>query len=191
MLSVEPRLMGPILNFLKPKEDEQDPVALIEAFLLCRRFNYPVPEWVLESLTEVFETFYRSAGKENLHKLFGLSIGIGKADAFSERRQAMRDVALALEVRKLIAMFNLSVEDAAYMVTERLAGEGAQLEMETVQKKFSAQRWKGFLPWLDEIEQTEGSRFTNEEKAQSLDRYPKHAIPDKILKKYSPKKQPR
>ena len=101
-------------------QETKNPILAIEAFLIAREMKLYPPMWVLDWLEKSFKTFHDAQGKQSFDKILGLVPGRGQSPLFKTLIEEERDQMLALDMWRLIVLFNVSIDRAAEMVARRL-----------------------------------------------------------------------
>lgn len=101
-------------------EKTDNPVYVIETFIISYRNGLYPPIWVLSWLCDHFEDWAENAGRKTLDKAFELTAGKGQTKPFEKIDIAWRNDNLCLEVWRLRHVFDISLDDACSMVSARL-----------------------------------------------------------------------
>lgn len=118
MLSAESRLLLKMRQ--RQFEETKNPIFAIEAFLIARGEKLFPPMWVLDWLGTAFKTFHDAQGMQSLERILGLVPGRGQSLLFKALIENQRDEMLAVDMWRVIVLFNTSIETAAEMVISRL-----------------------------------------------------------------------
>ncbi|GAV20824.1 hypothetical protein MMIC_P1799 [Mariprofundus micogutta] len=106
------------------KKDEFDrtknPIIAMEAFVISHKVGLFPPMWVLNFFANGFEEYHEALGKISLDRVLGLVRGKGQTNAFKELINKDRNENVALEAYRLRHLFNISIEEAAFMVFRRI-----------------------------------------------------------------------
>lgn len=135
---------------------ENDPLLLMETFLLCHGQGYPCPSFVLDWLHSALLFYFNSRGKSpdsgkavNLAKELGLVRG-GHLTVFRERELQGGQYQAAFNAHVLHKLRGISRESACGKVAERLhektGGEG-ECPVEGVVKAYKKRVKKNKLSW--------------------------------------------
>lgn len=100
--------------------EEQNPVYVVEAFLMAYRLGLFPPLWVMEYAVKAFECWHKSNGRKELGECFGLKLDTGQKSAFRKLLLADRDEDFCYEVLKLQVLFDYSADKACNMVSRKL-----------------------------------------------------------------------
>ncbi len=112
-----------MLNHVKKNqfEETQDPIYILEAFLLAHENGVIPPAWTYDYLAQGFRTFLKSDGKKTLDFLLGFKAGKGPGDSpFKKRYLYARDLSLYLAMYRLQEWFGLSQYKAATLISRKL-----------------------------------------------------------------------
>lgn len=184
-LDLDSELMIPLVCKEGAFKETENPVYLIEAFLLAHEAGMYPPMWVLNRIAEVFREYHASNGNKDLNKLFGFKRGVGQSNAFQNIFEEYRDQCLTRDVFKLNVLFGISIEDAAYMAASRLAetpgwnmteAEVKEISGETLKDKY-LKKWKKV--WDNKWTKKHVTEMSKEEKIAFLKLFPSHSIPPK------------
>lgn len=185
-LDLDPTVMLPLACKENSFRGTQNPVYLIEAFLLAHESGYYPPMWVLSRIAEVFREYHASNGDKDIEKLFGFKSGVGRTSAFQTLIEEERDELLTVDVFKLNVLFKISIEDASYMVASRLAESPdwnktsvdiKEISAETIKDKY-LRKWKKI--WDNEYLRRKIKVMPREAKIAFLKAFPMHSIPPKF-----------
>lgn len=184
-LDLDSDLMIPLVCKKDAFKETENPVHLIEAFLLAHEAGMYPPMWVLNKIAEVFREYHASNGNKDLDKLFGFKRGVGQSKAFQNIFEEYRDQCLTRDVFKLNVLFGISIEDAAHMTASRLAEMPSwnttvldikEISGETLKDKY-LKKWKKV--WDNKWTKKHVTEMSKEEKIAFLKLFPKHSIPPK------------
>jgi hypothetical protein len=173
-------------------EESKNPVYALEAFLIAREADLEIPSWTLSWLDGPFKEFYASSGKKNLNELLGFSRGQGQqGTAFKALAVAERNDILLRDIARLRSHFNMSLEEASYMVARRLEETPLAEFNRTVfkVKKDITDRTLRDLyssePIYEQIEKQFRKRpWTEKDKAKYLELYPPDSLPLRLSSQF-------
>lgn len=170
-------------------EEPPNPVYVLQAFLLCRQRGENPPEWVMRWIEKGFKEYSESYGREDLDALLGFTEGKGKDPAFKRDLIEHRNDTLLTDIALLRGIFDLSLDQAAYMVERRLE--------ETPESEFNKSEWPIGRPKArrlrdlyardpiykgteKDIQKTFGDRWTEKDKREYLKQYPDDSFPEEL-----------
>jgi hypothetical protein len=98
-------------NLEERYDNDQNPVWLMDAFIMAHKYGLSIPKWVRDKLNQVFQDFVADP-KASLDTLMGCKKGRGQAPARADVAKRGRDVLLATAVDVLRRHTNMSVSEA-------------------------------------------------------------------------------
>ncbi len=131
-----------IRRYISSFQDEKrfsqtkNPVYVIKAFVEADEKGTCPPPWALNFVAKVFKEFDASNGKKELNKLLGFKKGKGQSPAYKEYFTEKRYKLLCMDVFQLIKFLKMSINDACYLVANRLE-ETADYDIGIKLKKIS------------------------------------------------------
>ena len=99
-------------------DNTQNPFYLIRAFCFCHKFKIEIPQWVLNPIADIFQTYLDSKNKMSLDKAFGLMRGKGRKPAYMAIGDINNEYFINYDIHKLRRLFNLKLAEAVKMVVE-------------------------------------------------------------------------
>jgi len=173
-------------------QETENPFYILQSFLTSHAAGLYPPISVLNILAEAFKNYIDSWGKKSLDEILKFKLGTDKKDtSFSLIDKKGFEVAILMEVGKLICLFNLHVIDAAHMVSRSLEdarekgitlNKGFKIPKIDVVDRYNRKKGNQFRKgiWKKEIY----SKYTDKDKKEILKEYPIDSIPEYIRKKY-------
>jgi hypothetical protein len=171
-------LMGHKMRF----EQHKNPILAIEAFLTARAAKIFPPAWILDWLEDAFKKFHDGQGKQSLEKILRLVPRRGQSPLFKALAEEERDEMLALDVWRVMALFNTSLATASYMVSERLKEtpdwNKSTFRLRSLSAKTIADRYK--KKWKKILDRPDmRNRFlrdwSKEKATEYLNKFPRHS----------------
>ncbi len=162
-----------------------NPVYAIESFMLYHKAGLYPEKLILDWLASVFEEWHSENGHVSMDKVMGLTPGAGKTPPMKAALIEQLEQDLMIEVRRLMGMFGISIHDAAYMVSARLAEGGwdttghklTSYETLTLVQMFY-RKWGKLFKEIGEIKDRHGRGLPEasiQEKRESLSHYPEYS----------------
>jgi hypothetical protein len=100
-------------------ETSQNPLYLIEAFLISRENGVAPSGWTLEWIEVGFKKYLENRGKGGLDRAFGLCRRKGQRSWFTEKEIAERDKALTRKVIEERVRSHLLIKEACFRVWKK------------------------------------------------------------------------
>ena len=95
----------------------ENPVYVIEAFLIAHKENLYPPFWVLDHIAGAFEQYHKLQGTKPLDEVFKLKVGKGQTPLFKSLSEDERDQMLCQHVHNLCVLFKISIDESCFMVS--------------------------------------------------------------------------
>jgi hypothetical protein len=99
-------------------ETSQNPLYLIEAFLISRENGIVPPGWTLGWIGKGFEKYLKSRGRGGIDRALGFNRGKGRRSWFTKKSIYERNKTLIRRVIERRIKYNLLVKEACQMVLE-------------------------------------------------------------------------
>jgi hypothetical protein len=171
-------------------ENSKNPVYALEAFLIADKAGSSPPSWVLSWIGDAFKKYHASLGNEDLDKLLGFKRGRGENKAFKDIMINERNSILLGDMARLRAYFDISVEEASFMVFRREEETSDSEFNKTALKipKISDRRLQDLYnsnPWCEEWRKEIKKVGPSLEKRQNYLKYfPKDSLPLRLQTRF-------
>ncbi len=179
-----------LLHRDKQFKESGNPVHAIESFILCHRAGLYPPLGILDWLADALEEWHKKQGALEMDRAMGLKKPGKSGNAMRNAIIEQFEETLMIEIHKLRLMFDLTIRDAAYIVSVQLEDNPATSRgpalipryahatlIDKFEKKWSRMFRRDDKPAIGggPILSEHFGKLSDDKKRKFLARYPRHA----------------
>ncbi len=164
--------------------ETNNPIYPMYAFRHCFERHAAPPHWVMQYVALSFHAYLRNDGLMSSDECLQLKVGKGQTPPFKQFLLDERDDMIVGHMFRLVELMSLSVEEAAYMVKEKLIATDwnkTRTELTELSDGSIADMYrKKHRKWMVEMMSADpdvGDCYTQEKRAAFLTTFPQHCIP--------------